>query len=179
MTHTQTINLDDVSYQDNEHYHDEEMNINVMIPKNTFFKIHPEKCLEVSIAYHNKHYYLFSSDIASRYKGKLIKLSKAKIYQGITEEGDSFILPVVKPWPGYSSKWQATLTARVESAKTSYISMEIDDDIKCYVLVDEKRLTNRVQWPEVTFGEIITAAFPDDYYVEDDENPIIHELHRY
>jgi len=148
----------------------------VMIPKNSFFKIHPTNKIEVSIAHYHNRWYLFDFDIANRYYGDLKKLSKATLYQGITEEGKSFILPVVQPWPGYSRSWRDSLISRMEDATEKYISMVTDSHINGYVLIDEKRLTNTPKWPKQDFESLINSAFSGEYYVGYDEHPLIDDL---
>jgi len=151
--------------------------ISVMVPKNTFFKIYPDRQIEVSIAYNNNRFYLFDNSIADYYQGQLKKLSQATLYQGITEAGKSFILPVTKPWPGYTEHWYHSLSDIVKSATEKYLKIESDISVDSYIVLDEKRLTNQVQWPQGDFDEIITAAFPDEYYVSHEDHPLLDELY--
>jgi len=149
----------------------------VMTPKNTFFKIYPDRQVDVSIAHNNGHWYLFDNNIADFYQGQLKKLSQATLYQGITEAGQSFILPVVKPWPGYTDSWYRSLSDIADSATEKYLKIECDSSINSYAIVEEKRLTNQVQWPQDIFAEILTAAFPDEYYVDQEDHPLLDELY--
>jgi len=151
--------------------------ISVMIPKNTFFKIYPDRQIEVSIAYSNNRWYLFENSIAAYYQGQLKKLSQATLYQGITEEGKNFILPVVKPWPGYTQSWYQSLNDIVKDATDKYLKIESDTSIDSYIVVDEKRLTNKVQWPQDDFEDLLAAAFPDEHYVDHEDHPLLDELY--
>jgi len=150
--------------------------VRVMIPKNTFFTIHPKNQVKAPVAYHDGHWYLFGYDIADYYYGRLKKLSTATLYQGITEDGQSFIIPVVEPWPGYSGTWHDSLICRVEDARKCYMKIDREDNISCYSMVEKKRLSTNVKWPKQNFEELLALAFPDDYYVVHNGNPVFEDL---
>jgi len=176
MPANRRINLSAITQINNQTIASEQQ-ATVMIPKNTYFKIYPDRQIDVSVAHNNGHWYLFDNTIADDLQGQLKKLSQATLYQGITETGQSFILPVVKPWPGYTDSWYRSLSHIADQATDKYLKIECDSSINNYAIVEEKRLTNQVQWPQDDFDEIISTAFPDEYYVNHDRHPLLDELY--
>ncbi len=81
-----SIALPDEATQDSE--------IQVKIPKHTFFKIHPGIEVVACIARFEDRWYLFSSEIVEAFPRQIKGLSHARLYQGITEMGEIFVLPV-------------------------------------------------------------------------------------
>jgi len=150
--------------------------VRVMIPKNTFFRIIPDSNIETAVAYHNNHWYLFHSDISNHYAGKLKKLSNATLYQGITDKGEEFILPVVEPWPGYADSWYNSLQNIAQQAQDKYIKIEKNNNQDCYDIIDSKRIIGNTN-TQSTLEHVIDKAFPDPYYVDYDAHTLLDELY--
>jgi len=150
--------------------------VRVMTPKNTYFKIIPHSHIDAAVIYHNGHWYLFDLELAGYYVGKLKKISKATLYQGITETGENFILPVVEPWSGYTDSWYISLQDIAQKAQNKYIKIDSNINQNCYEIIHSKRIIGTTNTPS-DLENLIDKAFPEDYYVDYDAHPLIDELY--
>jgi len=150
--------------------------VRVMVPKNTYFKIIPNSHIDAAVVYHNSRWYLFHSELASYYVGKLKKLAKATLYQGMTDTGENFILPVVEPWPGYVDTWYRSLQDIAQKAQNKYIKIESNTNQNCYDIIHSKRIIGTSNTPS-DLESLIDKAFPDPYYVDYDAHLLLDELY--
>jgi len=151
--------------------------ITVMTPKHTLMSIHPENRVQATVINHDNQWYLLAGHIASECKGNIKKLATAMLYQGLTSQGGSFILPVTEPWPGYPSSWEESLKDIVEDAKTEWVKLEKDDDLKLYNIYKTQSWTQAPAWPKDDFETLLAKAFPGENYITDIEHPVLEALY--
>jgi len=155
--------------------------IPVCIPENTFFKVRPDRKLNVCVMEDEGTWYLVSKAIVN---GKHIAISRnvlhATLYQCITEEGRYFILPCYmkhKKPDATADDYDMTLQGTINQSilEDRWISLEYLKDFQEYefLAASDDDLENISDWPDSgTFEETIAAAFQDDLYIDSKDHPL-------
>lgn len=88
------------------------------------------------------------------------QLWRADLYEGITPDGQRFLLPVTQPLQANRNTYHETLSDAVKLARKKWITVESDKDHKCFNVSCEKAMkTEPDNWPECDFVDVLEKAF--------------------
>lgn len=138
-----------------------QMHIPVCIPHKTLFRIHPdiERTSTVFLSRAGDEWWLIHPKVVERYR--VPRLWQADLYEGIQDNGTSFVLPVTHPLPGCEG-WHDTLTRAAQLARKHWVNIESNKEQACYnVHPDGKKWRSVPEWPDGTFAEIVEFSFLD------------------
>jgi hypothetical protein len=139
-----------------------QIHLPVCIPHNMPFRIHPdaERTATVFLSRAGDEWWLLHPKVVERYRAP--RLWQADLYEGVQENGMSFVLPVTYPLPGYEG-WYESLSHAVQLARKRWVSIESDREQGRYNMVPgaSKVLSIPAQWLDGEFSEIVEVAFLD------------------
>ena len=111
--------------------------------------------------------------LGDTYTGRIKYLSYATLFLGITETGETFVLPVTEPWKGYPYSWRDSLLEAVNITRKEWVKIDINTQAKCHEIIDQKPSRTQPNWPPESFEEILQEAFPGEFYVDSDDNLVL------
>ena len=158
------FNLDDFSIDASSQIH-----LPVCIPHNIPFRTHPdsERTTTVFLSRAGDEWWLIHPKVVERYR--IPRLWQADLYEGVQENGTSFVLPVTYPLPGCET-WYESLSNVVQLARKQWVSIESDKEQACYNLLPSKKKWQALPaWLEATFAEVVEFAFLDRIITTGDE----------
>lgn len=156
MRNTATFSLDQFALDDTSH-----IQVPVAIPHNKPFRIHPDadRTRTVHLSRAGDEWWLIHPAVVAQYR--VPRLWQADLYQGIYENGTTFIMPATHPLSGCES-WYSSLSRAVKLARKDWISMESDRGQACYnIASNKKHWTTKPEWPDDSFSDIVELAFFD------------------
>jgi len=157
------------------------LTIPVCIPVNTFFKVRPDRNLDVCVIEDEGTWYLVSKAIVNEYpKAISMNVFHATLYQCLTEEGKYFILPSYmkhKIPDATADDYDMTLHGTINDSiiNGSWVSLEYIEDLKAYEFnaASTNPLEDNSNWPDSgSFEETIAAAFQGDLYIDSTDHPM-------
>jgi hypothetical protein len=85
-------------------------------------------------------------------------IQKATLYQGIFDDGESFILPVTHPEPGKNPSWYDGWMNIVDAAQKRWVLASKNVDARCY-LPKEVKGPKTLNWPDWDMEYCLELAF--------------------
>ncbi|MDF1481085.1 hypothetical protein [Extensimonas sp. H3M7-6] len=143
MRNTEPFSLDQFALEDGD-----QIPVPVAIPHNKPFRIHPdvERTKSVYLSRAGDEWWLIARDVVAKYR--VPRLWQADLYQGIYENGNTFILPVTHPLMGYET-WYSSLSRAVKLDRKDWISIESDREQARYnIHSNKKRWITTPEWPD-------------------------------
>lgn len=136
----------------------------VCIPTSRF-RIHPDRRRMASDVYLSRagnEWSLVAADVVEEGLVHIPKLWRADLYEGIWQNGRSFVLPVTFPVEGGHMDWYDTLTYAVSLARKQWVTVASDKNQGCFLVTPEKKhLAAPEVWPDCEFAELVELAFYD------------------
>lgn len=148
----------------------------VKTPRHTFFRIHPDIEVTACIVRFEDRWYLLSSDIVEAFPKQIKGLSYARLYQGITDAGETFVLPVTEPWRGYPSSWRDSLLDIVDIAADNWVKVASNNERQIYEIEEQKHSRIPPAWLVDEFEDILRLAFAGEFYIHSLDHPILNAL---
>jgi hypothetical protein len=140
---------------------DPELLPRVYIPKEPLIRIHPDikrvsKPVHVMLIDHE--WYLLSRDVMAE---KIFKRGvwKARLYQGVTLEGESFVLPVTCPAGDGYEGWYDSMTKIIPLARNNWLRLRANKEERRWVCRIDREESALPQWPVWSLNELIHRAF--------------------
>lgn len=156
MRNTTAFSLDQFALDDTS-----QIQVPVAIPHNKPFRIHPDPDRTVTV-YSSRagdEWWLVHPDVVAKYR--VPRLWQADLYQGVHENGSTFVLPVTHPLTGFET-WYSSLSRAVKLARKDWISIESDRDQACYnIHAAKKNWAAAPDWSDDSFSDVIELAFFD------------------
>lgn len=137
--------------------------VSVRIPKTPFRirlyeDVTPSRTESVFAVDINDVWYLVQTDAyMERFHGE--RCYRADLFEGITEDGETFILIVTED-ESFPS-WTRTALEAVARAQNSWITMESDTILKQFKITPQPHIAQTPQWQDKSFVELIESAFKD------------------
>lgn len=157
MNNPLLFNLEDFLVNDTS-----QASVAVQVPHGGWFRVHPEKDRlpgPFHLAFSEKEWWLIHPDVISQYR--ISNLWRAELYEGIYEDGRTFVIPVTHPLPG-KEDWYETLNHAVSLARNQWVSIESDREQDCYLIHPQAKTKKLIpNWPECDFSDLVELAFTD------------------
>jgi len=161
------------------------ISVPVCIPEEVFFKVRPDRKVDVSVMEHEGVWYLISKTIMNQFADVIpVNVLHARLYHCLTEEGTYFILPAymkhIKP-DTKSDFYEISLHGTLEESiqEGSWVSLEYSEILKEYQFAGSgtNPLEDNTKWPKSgTFEETIAGAFQGDLYIDSNDHPLYEQL---
>ena len=131
------------------------------------------------LSYQQNRWYLFDGSLIRAYGHQLNGIVEALLIRCITSKGETFLLPVTEPWPGYPDSWKDSLLEIAGHASNEWVKITSNNESKRFEVVEaaEFNQLNPVVWPEESLENIVNKAFPGSYFVDSLEHPLMAELY--
>ncbi len=150
--------------------------IPVGMPSNQiFFLIHPEieATADLLLWIGDKNYYIVHKKII----GHLSNLTrKTKLYLGITQDGDHFLLPVTLPDnEGKQNPWHESRDKIVQIAKKRWTRCQSKKNVAGYDAFKTVNKYPEQEWTDRDINEILSIAFAD-HMIQKEDHPVIKSI---
>ena len=136
--------------------------VQVYIPK-TAFRIHPDRSRSINNVYLSRaadKWWLIDAELVEEGHSQIPGLWRADLYEGITPEGQSFLLPVTQPLQANKNTYHETLTEAVKLARKKWITVESDKVHQCFDVSYEKTMKAEPDgWSDCDFSDVLEEAF--------------------
>lgn len=136
--------------------------VQVYIPK-TAFRIHPDRSRSIINVYLSRtsdKWWLVDAELVEEGHSQIPGLWRADLYEGITPEGQPFLLPVTQPLQANRNTYHETLTDAVKLARKKWITVESDKVHQCFDVSCEKTMKAEPDgWSECDFSDVLEDAF--------------------
>jgi len=151
--------------------------INITIPMEGDFKVHPDIKVTVALAEtgDDGEWYLLSKYIVDNYAKKLWNISYATLYLCIDEQDEHFLLPVFAP----KEKWQEVSEKSLQEAlgfsmEGHWINLSYQKNSGIYGYGESvEQAESDEKWPVIDIEAIMDAAFLGERYIDSVDNSIL------
>lgn len=89
----------------------------------------------------------------------LPNLWQAKLYEGVTESGRPFLLPLTLTGNPNSEGWEKSLQTGIAKGKQGWVSRETDKQLKRFKIYLEQGVMHEPDWWDGSFEELAEVAF--------------------
>lgn len=136
--------------------------IRVCIPKDCF-SIHPDierQLPNVYLSHTNDKWWLIAADVIEQEGVRIPKLWRANLFEGMTQEGQRFILPITFLLNGGQTSWSESWEAIIAKARHRWIKVKADKEQECFDITQQrKHQASGIDWPDDDFADLIHQAF--------------------
>lgn len=136
--------------------------VQVYIPK-TAFRIHPDRSRSIINVYLSRtsdKWWLIDAELVEEGHSQIPGLWRADLYEGVTTEGQPFLLPVTQPLQANKNTYHETLTDAVKLARKKWITVESDKAHQCFDVSCEKAMKAEPDgWSDCDFSDVLEEAF--------------------
>ena len=137
--------------------------VQVYIPK-TAFRIHPDRSRSIINVYLSRtsdKWWLIDAELVEEGHSQIPGLWRADLYEGVTTEGQPFLLPpVTQPLQANKNTYHETLTDAVKLARKKWITVELNKAHQCFDVSCEKAMKAEPDgWSDCDFSDVLEEAF--------------------
>jgi len=136
--------------------------VQVYIPK-TAFRIHPDRSRSIANVYLSRagdKWWLVDAELVEERSSHIPGLWRADLYEGSTQDGQSFLLPVTQPLQASRNTYHETLTDAVKLARKKWVTVESDKVNQCFDVSCAKSMKAEPDgWSDCDFVDVLEAAF--------------------
>jgi hypothetical protein len=133
--------------------------------KEEWFRIHPDYTLDTLLLElkEARETYLIAPALRSELATEPT-VSPRRLFVAVNRQGGLFIWPAkLPPADGRQDRWSMTALEAAQAAKSTWVRMQADMALGCYVYYTPQAELTSPQWPEMPFGEILKLAFRAHY----------------